>query len=66
MTIFFFTDKEFKGRSIKVELAQKKVFPGGRGRGRGGMDRGRGGGRGGGGPPMGGPSRQGDWKCPKE
>lgn len=58
----YVTDKDFQGRSIRVELASRKVYPGGRGGGRGGrggMDRG---GRGGGGG--GGSGRSGDWKCP--
>lgn len=50
-----------------MELAQKRIPVGGfRGRGRGGGGMDRGGRGGGGGPPQGGPSRDGDWTCPKE
>lgn len=46
--MFLFTDKEFQGNIIKVQIAQRKVNPqfGGRG-GRGGGGRGGGGDRGG-------------------
>ena len=73
-----FLDKEFQGNILKIELAQKKVFGGGRG-GFGGRGGGRGGGfgghrgggfgghRGGGRGGRGGgntDSRGGDWTCP--
>ena len=44
---YYFLDKEFQGNILKIELAQKKVFGGGRG-GFGGRGGGRGGGFGGG------------------
>lgn len=48
--IDWFDGKEFKGNTIKVQIAQhKSSWQGGRGGGRGGSDRGGGGGRGGGG-----------------
>ena len=61
-----FPDKEFQGKNIRVELATRKAWTGGRGGGRGGGGVGIGGGGGGfdRGGRGGGPGRSGDWKCP--